>query len=167
MLFVFGTSTQEAVLPEEWVRNPSRPTVDSVWCKLTTATTVFTWLFVQYSENHVRMFLYCQSWSLIISATDARTRRHWNVMQWLYNGREGLKNIRIFFRSTFAEGRTDNNLGADCPSNLVSLTHQESQSRLHGPVKRVPLSCCFVCLLQPVSATHLDHLRGVLSGNWM
>lgn len=79
-----------------WVRNPSRPTVDSLWCKLTTTTTMSMWLFVQYRENHVRIFLCSQSWSLIILATDARTRRHWNIMKWLDNEREGSKNICIF-----------------------------------------------------------------------
>lgn len=88
--------------------------------------------------------------STLISATDARTRRHWSVMQWLDNDREGSKNICIFFRSASAEGRTDNNCSADCPCNLPSLTHQESQDRLHGPVKRArPSCCCCICLHQP------------------
>lgn len=88
--------------------------------------------------------------STLISATDARTRRHWNVMQWLDNDRGGSKNICIFFRSASAEGRTDNNCSADCPCNLLSLTHQESQDRLHGPVKRArPSCCCCICLHQP------------------
>lgn len=71
-------------------------------------------------------------------------------MQWLDNDREGSKNICIFFRSASAEGRTDNNCSADCPCNLLPLTHQESQDRLHGPVKRArPSCCCCICLHQP------------------
>lgn len=58
----------------QWVRNPSRPTFGSLWCKLMTISTVCVCLFVRYSQNHVRLLLCCKSWSLVILATDKTPR---------------------------------------------------------------------------------------------